>query len=683
MASDGWQRTESALAAPRVRWLVFATLLAAFVAFRWWQRLEPWNSDDTELFQLSVDAAAGKHWVFGTQPGGSVLTHQAFRIGLLPLAVPAVRLLGASATAYYLVPLLFSCLGFAALYWLIFRQFGALVALAFALIHLLWPYEVQHASVFLTDLPAAASALLSLCLIDAAARSRRWGEVLVLLAALAAVESQLLRNNALVLLAPGLLVLLLSQPTRRPALWTCALALLGVLGVQALLVHRGLGWGADLQRVRSALGEYAPFLPVYSWPAFVLRQFKHQLSTFGRGPSGALAVLLLAGSLLGHAWLLVRERRPLLRAIAAFGLFTWLVFSFSIYERVPGGVRAMAPLNARYIQAFAYSSLVVWAWVCARLRAREGLLRRASAAVPVLLLGFALVGSLTHLPPRYRGSSTEQLVRALDDSVAQHAQEPALSVVGTAYSLAVPRLFCCGARVAWRELEAAELARLPVPSSATLVLRDVVRELSLAQYLRPELRAAYRRDLARSEEQLWHGAELTYVDDSYALFDASRAPASAPAADAWAVAVVEPAPLLAAPACQPGTAADGARELAPRHGDASRGVCEYSWLADARVAPAPGSRVVLRIQTAYEPPLALSLDVVEDGERGIARLGRSQLAPGTVYVPLQLGLGARGWYPVYRVAANTSGDAAASTTVAPDAAALRIWPAEWRALPAH
>jgi hypothetical protein len=682
MPSDGWQRTESALAAPRVRWLVFAILLGVFVAFRWWQRLEPWNSDDTELFQLSVDAAAGKHWVFGTLPSGSVLTHQAFRIGLLPVAVPVVRLLGASAAAYYLVPLLFACLGFAALYWLLFRQFGALIALTFALIHLLWPYEVQHASVFLSDLPSAASALLSLCLIDAAARSRRWGEVYVLLAALAAVESQLLRNNALVLLAPGLLILLLSQPTRRPALWTSALALLGVLGVQSFLVYRGLGWGADLQRVRSALAEYAPFLPVYSWPAFVLRQFKHQLSTFGRGPSGVLALLLLAASLLGHAWLLLSERRPLLRAIAAVGLFTWLVFSFSIYERLPGGVRAMAPLNARYLQAFAYSSLLVWAWCYSRLRARAGLLRRASAALPVLLLGFALAGSLGHLPPTYRGSSTEQLVQALNARVAQHAQEPALSVVGTAYSLAVPRLFCCGAAVLWRELEPGELAQLPMPSSSTLVLRDVLRELRLAQYLSPEPRATYRRDLARSEERLWLGAKLAYVDGTYALFDASRAPASA--ADAGKVAVVEPAPLLGAPACQEsGAGADGARQLLPRHGGASRGVCEYSWLADARVAPAAGSRVVLRIQTAYELPLSLSLDVVEDGERGISRLGQAQLAPGTAYVPLQLALNARGWYPVYRVAANTSGGPTSSSTDAPDADVVRIWPAEWRALPAR
>jgi hypothetical protein len=244
----------------------------------------------------------------------------------------------------------------------------------------------------------------------------------------------------------------------------------------------------------------------------------------------------------------------------------------------------------------------------------------------------------------------------------------------------VPRLFCCGARVVWRELEAGELAQLPVPASSTLVLRDVLRELSLAQYLSPERRATYRRDLARSEEQLWRGAELAYVDDKYALFDASRAPASAP--DALAMAVVEPAPLLRAPACQPGTSADGARQLVPRHGGASPGVCEYSWLADARLAPAAGARIVLRIQTAYELPLSLSLDVVEDGERGISRLGATRLMPGTAYVPLQVGLGARGWYPVYRVTSNTSGETASSTTAAPDAAAVRIWPAEWRTLAA-
>src|SRR6185312_13441947 len=116
----------------------------------------------------------------------------------------------------------------------------------------------------------------------------------------------------------------------------------------------------------------------------------------GDGPTGRLAVGLLIFSLLGHALLLGFERRRLLLAIAAFGAFSWLVFSFSIYERVPGGVRAMAPPNYRYLQPFAYSSLMVCArlWCALRERAQRtatmrGAVALSGGALLLLLLGFS------------------------------------------------------------------------------------------------------------------------------------------------------------------------------------------------------------------------------------------------------------------------------------------------------
>jgi len=464
------------------------------------------------------------------------VSHQALRIGLFPVSLPAILAFGGSATAFYLVPLAFALLGFGVIYWLLLRSFGPFVALGMAVVHIVWPFELQHASVFLTDLPSAASALLALyCLDLAAARAPPSRVAYALLAGLAALESQLLRNNALVLMAPALLIMLASRASRLPTLWACAVVLVGVLVFEALLSYRGLGWGYDWQRVRAALDEYSPFLPVYSWREFLTRQFDYQLHTFGDGQLGTLAVALIILSLVGHTLLFGFERRPLLLAVAAFGAFSWLVFSFSIYERVPGGVRALAPPNYRYLQAFAYSSLLVYAWLwdALRERARRTVTLRWTWAIVgagglLLLLGFSAL-ALRHLPPTYTGSRTEGLVRALQ----QHADAAApLRIEGTSYSLSVPRLFCCPspARVEWLELSPTELADDVERGRAALVLRAVRRELSLARYYPAQERSHYLHELSRLERQLRKNAQLEYVDTKYSLFALPRSAAATPLA---------------------------------------------------------------------------------------------------------------------------------------------------------
>jgi hypothetical protein len=684
--------------------LLLSALAVAFVLFRWLQRLEPWNSDDMDLFQLSVDAAAGKHWLFGLPAGVDAalprISHPAFRIGLLPVTIPAIRVLGATATAYYLVPLLFSLLGFAVLYWLMLTQFGPLVALLFAVIHVAWPFELEHASVLLTDLPSAALTLLSFCLLDAAARRAGGAQLLLsVLAGLAAIESHLLRNNGPLLLAPAYLVFLCFRPTRKPALWASLLLVLGVLAQQGLLVYRGLGWGADWRATRADFAEYAPFLPSHSWPAFLVRQFTYQLNTFGHGFTGVLAALLVAGSLVGHVLLLRYERRVLLRALAAFGLFTWLLFSFAIYERVPGGVRAISPVNFRFLQPFAYSSLAVWAWIWCALRQRLAARRAAAsarpssgirselprwlagAALPLLLLTFSYTASALHLPTLYRTGSTRRLVAAIGEQLRR--SDAALVIAGAASSLQVPRLFCCarGSRhVEWRALAPGELDTLALDGT-TLVLRNVPLELELARYLDPPARHSYREQLSRFEERLWRDAGLAYVDAKYALFAAPRA--GAPASrdlprDAQTTPSAGPpgASLLDAAPC--GTSAEegeGERTLVPLYTDRRRTACAYGWLSDGVVvstlvppsAPVSDAGLVLRLDTDFEPPLSLSVELVESSDRGLRRQ-RTTLSPGAFYVPVPLQAGMHALFVVYHV--TTAGGLETQT--------LRVAPAHWR-----
>lgn len=675
-------------------------LVVVFVLFRWAQRLEPLNSDDMILFELSSGAAQGRHWLFGAplEPGDATLAnpphalHTAFRIGLLPLSAPMIALLGENAAAYYLTPLLFAFAGFAALCWVLLRCFEPRVALVFAALHVIWPFELEHASLFLTDLPAAATSLISICLLVASAdREGRQRIGFALLAGLAAFETYLLRNNGLVLLAPAYLLTLLSRSTRAQTLWALGVTAAGVLAQQAFLAHRGLGWGYDWLIIRKDFAEYRSFLPIHSWGGFLIRQFTYQLHTFGRGLTGLLAVLLVFGSLLAHLFLLLREKHTLLRSLAAFGLFSWLVFSFSIYELTPEGVRATVPVNYRFVQPFTYSSLIVWAWVTSRARSALSVREAAAAtrprlppslayALPLLLVTFSLMAVVERWPQTYARSETRQLLRALSERASDAGE--GLLVAGTKASLRVARLLGAGELppgVTWRELPPAELGDLIDRKAAQMVLRDVGRELTLARYLEPEARRLYRDALARVELALWRDHTLAHIDRMYALFVASspslpREPSpTAPAAPPAGPSAARPSP--GTPACRGAAeASDGWRTLIPGDANGRLTRCELSWAEDGLTLPATqrssladNAGFVLRLQADYELPLSLSVTVVEHSG-GSVRSQKVPVWPGASYVPVRLDAGAAQFSIVYTVSARD----------APDHRVVRVRPAEWR-----
>jgi len=58
MFNPAWNTAERALASQRIQLAVFTALLVSFTLVRWRERLEPWNSDDLDLFRVSVDAAS-------------------------------------------------------------------------------------------------------------------------------------------------------------------------------------------------------------------------------------------------------------------------------------------------------------------------------------------------------------------------------------------------------------------------------------------------------------------------------------------------------------------------------------------------------------------------------------------------------------------------------------------------
>ena len=680
----GWRHGKQG-EAPGAPLLAFALIAVVFVLFRWVTRREPWNSDDMTLFQMVQGAAEGKHWLLGTNPEGvgplgqaQHILHPAFRVGLLPVGVPAVWLLGPTAAAYYGVPLAFEVLGFCALFWLAWRCFGPTVALCMSIVHVAWPFELEHASVFLTDLPAAAVSLVCLCSLDASTRTSTRGRALcIVVAGMAAWETYLLRNNGLVLLSPALLVMLWNRATRRQTIWVIAIAAAGVLCQQLLLVWRGFGWGYDWLSVRRDFAEHAPFLPVYSWPAFLVRQLTYQLYTFGHGVAGWLAALLMLCSLGLHVLALRFERRPLPLALAIFGLSSWLVFTYSIYERVPGGVRATVPVNYRFIQPFAYSSLVAWAgavsWLHRRIVGqgagwfRPSLARWALGATAAGIGLCSVSALIVRTPETYRASETRRLVDALDAALARAPREP-VTVIGLAGSIRVPRTFCSATRrVDWREATVQDLAAAVSQREPVFVLRDVPRELSYARYLSPEEQRAYREQLAQLDADLWREADLAYIDATYALYAPPGAPGTSVATGAEPAQFVPASfvPGKSETAClvEPDPGGNAVRLVPP--GSLRRGTwCELEWPMDARVLPepAPGKMpdrgIVLRVRVEYELPVSVMLDVVERSEHGTERRSL-RLSSGTSYVPLSAASRGRSVSLEYRVWQDGMGGAGA------------------------
>jgi hypothetical protein len=306
---------------------------------------------------------------------------------------------------------------------------------------------------------------------------------------------------------------------------------------------------------------------------------------------------------------------------------------------------------------------------------------RLAAALPLLLGVFSVMALVVRGPETYARGETRRLAQTLQEHLSKRS-EPWL-IAGTRASLRVPRVFRhedSSRHVAWRELSPRELRRVVEGKGGELVLRDVPRELTLARYLEPEARRDYRDELARAEELLWREYALAHVDAKYALFEpaSAQSPPIASLSSPWIAPWTPPpeAKLTSGAVCRVATDDPAAwRTLIPTPGTGSRAVCEKTWPSDGRGpasdaanTSADASGLVLRLHADYEVPLVLMVDVIQHfGSR--ARHQQVSVPPGTSYVPVRIGAGARGLSLVYRV--NTRG--------AREGEVVRVRPAEWRA----
>lgn len=523
--------------------LVWLCALGAFGAFRWWVRVEPLNSDDLVLFESAKDAAAGDFWLLSDVPrqagrrdplclscDGGGIGHQVLRTGLLPVAVPLLRLLGPTAATYYLVPLAFQLLGAAAVWAWIRRYAGVRAAwVGFALLALL-PYEIDHASRFFVDLPAAACLMWALWLLGGEASERRVARGVG--AGLFLGWAYLLRENSPVLVIPSL-ALLAVQRERRPSIAVAVATLAGVFGLEQLaFVVKGLGVGFRSRMVADALATYTPFLPIYDLTSFAYRELPWFWNVFGRWPLGALACASLVLVLAVSAWVTVRSEHWPLRALAACGLATWAVFTYAPLRFEGGQVRAMAPIATRYLQPLFYTGFCVGVIVVARAwERRHHATWRPWARLPgwAGIAAVAMLAVAWGLTVRAETSRMEredlplhatlELTARVAGRAAQNAGAvgPAVAVWGPPLEIRVAQLFEA-AGVTWQPASLVDLRSQLERAPDTLVLRHRSRALQAQRYMPAAERQGWRAAELELDAALWNGHRALGLASGFTLF---------------------------------------------------------------------------------------------------------------------------------------------------------------------
>jgi len=523
----------------RLRILLLLVLVVVFIAFRWWMRTEPFNSDDLTLFSISVAAAQGEHWVFSPPTEISRaqrlrrMNHQLLRIGLLPVSVPIIWLFGPTQFSYYLMPLLFGVMGFLLTWRIMDQKIGPVLALIFALFHIGFLFEIREGTVFLVDLPAAVAMLATLYLVSVFSRRREGGGEATLpkplsgaLIALPLLLGYLLRSNSLILLAPGLVVLLVSRRSRGVVLWSAPWVAAGIFLEQLLYVVKGMEFGFRWELVDHALKRYSPYLPWYDLKVFPIREFSTLWARFGGGFDAIFLLSIYTLALVSLVAMLVRASSAVLRAVAITGLITWGVFSFGFLEVAGGRIHALAPVNFRYFQPFYFSGIIALCWSSRQLLSRLALgsgenqdqvWRRpaawlaAAGATWILAISFAL--TVEHVRPRVSSpeSPLRQAIEAIDVLATESPKTP-LEIYGTSASLRPIRLFrgpWSDPTVTWHGEDLAGLAQASRVHRPVLFLdeRRMARNL---RYLRNAANVNYE-EYAKAVETLRLSLWAEYV----------------------------------------------------------------------------------------------------------------------------------------------------------------------------
>lgn len=350
------------LARSNVKWVgVILALLCIFLAYRWWMRVEPINSDDLVLFERGVEATEGRHWLQADE-NPERLRHADLRLGILPFLVPAISVFGATYAAYIAVSLALAALGFLLVWWIISKEIDPSLAVIIAGFHLVLPFELRDGGLLLVDLPCAVFSVLCLVLVEHLGVARKRPVTGGVLGGLAVIEAYLLRANSVALVLPALVILGFHRRRRIPTATAVAVLLLGISLEQMLLVRYGLGFGYRWSAIREALDAFGPRLPKYTVSEFWFRELTFLWKDFGGGWAGTFATSCYLAFLGALVLMLLKAGSPLLRALAFWGLASYAAFAYGFSDWDDGLVHALAPPLYRYFQPFYYGGVIAVAW---------------------------------------------------------------------------------------------------------------------------------------------------------------------------------------------------------------------------------------------------------------------------------------------------------------------------------
>ncbi|MFH2010220.1 MAG: hypothetical protein ABI333_26715 [bacterium] len=497
----------------------------------------PWSSDDAGYLGSAKALAEGTH-ALNKPPLPKTMNPHGLRLGLVLPAALVVWLGGVNYITYYLLPLLFSVLGF-----VVVLRIGSLflppaLVVAAGVLHTVLLFEIQHSSALFTDLPAALSLFAYLAWVHLVAMDEEAGrrKLIVggLIAGLLLFWGYLLRTNQFLLAAPGIVVFLFYRRHRTVVLIGLLFTAALFLGEQLFFLYKGGSFNYRWSQEQQNLAVWRPFFEKVSLTHYFTRVF-----AFIWRDLGLFALLFYVLAILSQVGLLLSERNALIRALMLSGLFTLALFSFYVFG-VDGDKLLVMNAQHRFFQLFYYASMIavplgsyrLLGWVWPRIAAAANVERSARPIqlATALLIGLFVISfgfKAVTLPRMLLNpvNSYHQVFGALGRVKPQQGAG-AITVVGSRDGLFAVALFSrpyIKRSIRWKLLERKELlARLQV-GAARHVLVDHLKEASQIHYAHgKELKARWFNSYRMIKGALQRNYKLVWRNTKFTLYRAQR-----------------------------------------------------------------------------------------------------------------------------------------------------------------
>jgi hypothetical protein len=318
----------------------------------------PLGSDDVQYFRAAQDLLDGNHPLETHTPSGP-LPH---RLGIVVPTAMAIAALGPGLAAYYLPSVVFALGGALTVALILRARASPSAAIVVLLLHAVLPFEVQHASTLLPNVPAGVAGLLTVLLI--AQSGEQFCDIRRVLrhgvgAGVLAFLVYSLRDKEVAFLLPALVLASNNRGARKTAGVSIITLLALILGEQAIYLMMGHPWGTRWAILEAEHRAYWPQLERVNALYFLARPVLFAARDFGAG--GVLGI----GSLVcAHAVVLRYCRDRVVWLLAAYGVTHAVAMNYYVFG-LDGGQLVVLPSAFRYYQPFYFSGLLAVGWILA------------------------------------------------------------------------------------------------------------------------------------------------------------------------------------------------------------------------------------------------------------------------------------------------------------------------------